>query len=277
MAVDHYENFPVASILLPPAQRSAVVAIYRFARTADDIADEGTASPAERLALLDRFSQELDRIGRNEHSVHPVFAALAPVIAEHQLPLTLFHDLLDAFKQDVHQTRYASHAELLDYCRRSANPVGRLLLHLTGHASEANLQRSDAICTALQLINHWQDVAIDLDKGSQGRIYLPQDDMARFGVTDAELMRRTATTVVSNLLAFELDRAVATMHAGASLGWDLPGRFGMEIRAIVAGGLRVAQKIAAVNYDVFGQRPTLRWFDWPAITWRTVVRPLSLA
>ena len=201
------------------------------------------------------------------------------VIAGHSLPLQLFRDLLNAFLQDVAKDRYRNFAELLDYCRRSADPVGRLLLHLFGHATAGNLARSDAICSALQLINHWQDVGIDAAKGAGGRIYLPQDDMARFGVSDAEILHCAAGAPASGgfraLLQFQVERARAMMLSGAPLGWDLPGRIGLEIRAIVAGGLRILDKIEAVEYDVFRRRPVLQPFDWPLILWRSLVRPLD--
>lgn len=262
---DHYENFPVASLLLPAPLRPAVAAIYGFARTADDIADEGDLQPAERLMLLDGYRAELDRIERGEPTDHPVFLRLRPHVEAHRLPLSLFRDLLDAFAQDVVKDRYTSFAELLDYCRRSANPVGRLLLHLFGAATPANLRRSDAICSALQLINHWQDVGIDLGKGHNGRIYLPQDDMNRFNVTDDQLKCRHASADFCALMRFQVDRARALMLEGAPLGRDLPGRIGMEIRAIVAGGLRILARIEAAGYDVFNRRPVLGALDWPRI------------
>src|SRR5262245_25803800 len=161
MSVGHYENFPVASWLLPGALRPAVAAIYWFARTADDFADEGDAPAADRLVRLDAYRADLDRIAAGTAPVLPVLARLAPVIAAHGLPLRPFRDLLDAFSQDVVKTRYASFDEVLDYCRRSANPVGLLMLHLFGAASAENACRSDAICTGLQLANFWQDVAVD--------------------------------------------------------------------------------------------------------------------
>jgi squalene synthase HpnC len=275
MAVDHYENFPVASILLPPALRVPIAAIYRFARSADDFADEGDVPPGERIACLQAYQFELYAIEHGQPTRHPVFAALRPVIAEYDLPLSLFRDLLDAFTQDVTQDRYADFDELMDYCRRSADPVGRLLLHLFGHASEENLRQSEAICSALQLINHWQDVGIDALKGAKGRIYLPQDDMARFGIADGQVLRRTASADFRALLRFQVERARALMLSGAPLGWRLPGRIGMEIRAIVAGGLRILDKIEAVDFDVFTQRPVLTALDWPLIGWQTLVRPLG--
>jgi squalene synthase HpnC len=275
MPVDHYENFPVASALLPAPLREPVAAIYWFARSADDFADEGDLSPDERRALLAGYCAELDAIERNEPTRRPVFLRLRPVIAQYHLPLQLFRDLLDAFAQDVSKDRYRDFPELMDYCRRSADPVGRLLLHLFGHATTENLSRSDAICSALQLINHWQDVGIDAAKGTTGRIYLPQDDMARFGVNDEEVIRRVASADFRHLLRFQVERARALMLSGASLGWDLPGRTGLEIRAIVAGGLRVLDKIEAIDYDVFARRPKLETLDWPFILWRSLVRPLD--
>lgn len=164
MSVDHYENFPVASLLVPPHLRRPIAVIYHFARSADDLADEGTDPPAARLAALAAYRAELERIAAGTLPQLPLFADLAQVIRDHKLPLQLFHDLLDAFAQDVVKTRYANYTELLDYCRRSANPVGRLVLHLFGRTESARLQESDAICTALQLINFWQDVAIDWKK-----------------------------------------------------------------------------------------------------------------
>jgi squalene synthase HpnC len=268
----HYENFPVASLLLPRPLREPVAAIYAFARSADDFADEGGLAPDQRLAQLHAYQQELDAIAHNRPSSHPIFLRLRPVIEEYQLPLSLFRDLLDAFVQDVTCNRYATYAELLDYCRRSANPVGRLLLHLFRQSSAENLARSDAICTALQLINHWQDVGIDSCKGQNGRIYLPMDEMARFHCTENDILRRLASADFAKLLQFQVQRARALMLAGAPLGRSLPGRIGLEIRAIIAGGLRILEKIEAVNYDVFNHRPQLNALDWPLIGWRALTR-----
>jgi phytoene synthase len=275
MAVDHYENFPVASVLLPAALREPVAAIYAFARSADDFADEGDLSSQQRGALLAAYQVELDAIERGDPTQHPIFLRLRPVIVRFNLPLQLFRDLLDAFTQDVSKDRYRDFAELMDYCRRSADPVGRLLLHLFGHATAENLSRSDAICSALQLINHWQDIGIDAGKGTNGRIYLPQDDMARFGIGDSDVLRRIVSADFCALLQFQVNRARTVMLAGAPLGWDLPGRIGLEIRAIVAGGLRILNKIEAIDYDVFNHRPELQPLDWPLILWRSLVRPLD--
>ncbi|MDK9725524.1 MAG: squalene synthase HpnC [Sterolibacteriaceae bacterium MAG5] len=267
MSVDHYENFPVASVLLPPALREPVAAIYVFARSADDFADEGELPPEERLRRLDAYKAELDAIEAGRPTTHPVFLRLRPVIAAHGLPLPLFRDLLDAFSQDVVKTRYASYAELIDYCRRSADPVGRLLLHLFKAATPENLRRSDCVCSALQLINHWQDVAIDWAKP---RVYLPQEDLDRFGVADAQIAAGLCDERWRELMRFQVDRARALMLEGAPLGRDLPGRMGLEIRAIVAGGLRILDKIEAVDYDIFRRRPVLEKPDWIRILWRAV-------
>ncbi len=259
MSVDHYENFPVASILMPKRLRKPVAAIYHFARAADDIADEGELPNDERLRQLDEFRAELKRIESNETPLQPLFQHLAAEIKEHALPLQPHYDLLDAFSQDVMKKRYASYEELQDYCRRSANPVGNLLLHLYGEATTVNLAYSDAICTSLQLINFWQDVSKDWNIG---RVYLPQDDMARFGVAEAQIAQRISDDRWRALMKFEVDRARALMLQGAPLGSILTGRIGLEMRMIIAGGLRILDKLEAADYDMFNRRPVLRPFDW---------------
>ncbi|HCS14075.1 MAG TPA: squalene synthase HpnC [Zetaproteobacteria bacterium] len=259
MSVDHYENFPVASILMPRRLRRPVAAIYHFARAADDIADEGDLGDAERLRQLDEFRAELDRIGQGEKPRSELFFALFHQIIAYGLPLQPFYDLLDAFSQDVVQKRYADFDELLDYCRRSANPVGNLLLHLYDEATPVNLAYSDAICTALQLINFWQDVAKDW---AIGRVYLPQDDLARFGVSEAQIGAGRADDNWRALMRFEVQRARAMMLEGRPLGIILTGRIGLEMRMIIQGGLRILDKIEAADYDVFNRRPVLRPFDW---------------
>ena len=259
MAVDHYENFPVASILLPRHLRRPVEIIYNFARQADDFADEGDIPNEERLAKLDAFRAELNRIANHENPQSPLFRDVASIVAEHQLPLQLFHDLLDAFSQDVVKKRYANFDELLDYCRRSANPVGRLLLHLYEEATPQNLIYSDAICTALQLINFWQDVKKDY---AIGRIYLPLDEMTRFGVTEAHIAQGLPDKTWRDLMRFQVDRARDIMKSGAPLGTILPGRIGLEMRLIIAGGNRILHKLRSVNFDMFDRRPVLRLHDW---------------
>lgn len=268
MSVDHYENFPVASWLLPRHLRAPVIAIYRFARSADDIADEGNQPPAERLRQLDRYRTALNGIAAGTLAEDPIFQELAAAIKEFQLPLALFHDLLDAFTQDIGKTRYASFEELMAYCRLSANPVGRLLLCLFQAQQPQHLACSDAICTSLQLINHWQDVGIDWNKG---RVYLPQQDLARFGVSEGQIAAGAVDDNWRSLMRYQVERAGTMMAEGAPLGAALPGRIGLELRLIVAGGQRILKKIAAADYDVFRSRPVLKGYDWPLLMWRALI------
>lgn len=269
MAVGHYENFPVASVLLPARLRRPVKVIYAFARSADDFADEGDAPPAERLAALDRYRAELRRIRGGERPATPLFGDVAATIAEFALPIEPFFALLDAFSQDVVKSRYANYGEVLHYCERSANPVGALLLHLYQAATPDNLRRSDAICTGLQLVNFWQDVEIDFRKD---RIYLPQDEMMRFGVGEHDIAMRDAGPAWQNLLAFQTDRARAMLESGAPLAATLPGRIGLELGMIVQGGLRILEKLDAVRGDMFRHRPVLRPADWALLFWRAMRR-----
>jgi phytoene synthase len=266
MPVDHYENFPVASILMPKRLRKPVAAIYHFARAADDIADEGVMPDEERLRQLDEFRAELARIEKNETLLTPLFVNLAAEIKEHALPMQPFYDLLDAFSQDVVKKRYANFEELLDYCRRSANPVGRLLLHLYGEATPVNIAYSDNICTSLQLINFWQDVAKDY---AIGRIYLPQDEMAQYGVTEDQVARRMTNDAWRGLMHFQASRTRAMMISGAPLGSILKGRIGMEMRMIIAGGLCILRKLRNADYDIFNKRPVLRPHNWVAMLFRS--------
>ncbi|ADE11674.1 squalene synthase HpnC [Sideroxydans lithotrophicus] len=259
MPVEHYENFPVASILLPRRLRQPVAAFYHFARAADDIADEGDLTNEERLQQLNDFRDELNHIAADETPQLPLFKRLAVEIKEHALPMQPFRDLLDAFSQDVVKKRYSDYDELLDYCRRSANPVGNLLLHLYEEATSVNIAYSDAICTALQLINFWQDVARD---HAIGRIYLPQDEMAQFGVTEDQISQGQTNDAWRALMRFEVDRTRALMLQGAPLGSILTGRIGLEMRMIIAGGLRILDKLEAADYDMFRHRPVLRPLDW---------------
>ncbi|MFL6659484.1 MAG: squalene synthase HpnC [Massilia sp.] len=267
MPVDHYENFPVASVLLPKRLVPAVEAIYAFARSADDLADEGDALPAQRLAALHAYETALEGIARGEAAPDPMFARLAQVIAQYQLPMQPFHDLLSAFKQDVVTPTYANFELLLDYCARSANPVGLLMLTLYGAADARNVAQSNAICSALQLINFLQDVAIDREKQ---RIYMPLDDLARFGVSAEQLDRADANEAFRALMAFEVARARALMLSGAPLALRLPGRIGWELRMVVQGGLRILEAIEQAQYDVFRRRPKLKLGDWLRIVWRAV-------
>jgi squalene synthase HpnC len=272
---EHYENFPVASWLCPPRLRPAIAAIYAFARTADDIADEGVASPAERLALLDAYRRDLAAAAQGQPASDQwpaVFTPLTHVMRQHALPESLLAALLSAFTQDIEKTRdhaaYADRAELLDYCTRSANPIGRLLLHLYDvHDAEA-LAQSDAICSALQLINFWQDPSVDLPRG---RLYFPLADCARHGVLPGNLLASAPATTSRETLALIADEvawARALMRQGAPLVHRLPGRMGWELRFVVQGGLRILDKIEALGFDTVRDRPTIGAIDAPLLAWR---------
>jgi squalene synthase HpnC len=279
-APTHYENFPVASWLCPPRLRPPIAAIYGFARTADDLADEGAAGAAERLDELHAFRAELAAAARGA-APSPrwpeVFAPLAHAIRTFALPETLLADLLSAFMQDIEKTRdgsgYADRAELLDYCRRSANPIGRLLLHLYGVEEARALAQSDAICSALQLINFWQDLSVDLPRG---RFYLPRADSAVHGLAASDfrsfrpLAPAAPPPAAIALMADEVAWARALMHDGAPLVHRLPGRAGWELRLVVQGGLRILDKIEALGLDSFSQRPTLGKTDAPRLAWRAL-------
>lgn len=279
-APTHYENFPVASWLCPPRLRPPIAAIYAFARTADDIADEGEADAAERLEDLRAFRTELAAVARGAAPSArwpAVFGPLAQAMRDFALPETLLADLLSAFMQDIGKTRdaagYADRAELLDYCRRSANPVGRLLLHLYGVDDAFALAQSDAICSALQLINFWQDLSVDLPRG---RFYLPAADIASHGLTAQDLQgfRPLAPAApppaAIALVAAQVAWARELMNEGAPLVHRLPGRAGWELRFVVQGGLRILDKIEALGFDSWSQRPTIGKSDAPLLVWRAL-------
>lgn len=274
MSVEHYENFPVASWLCPAPLRGTIAAIYWFARTADDIADEGDAPAAQRLADLSAYRADLAAVASGLPPTprwKSVFTPLAAALARHQLPVTLLGDLLSAFEQDVVKTRYHNRAEVLDYCRRSANPVGRLLLHLYGvHDAEA-LAQSDAICTALQLINFWQDVGIDT---ARNRLYIPLDDIASHGLSQESLLTRQDSAATRGLIAEMTTWARNLMLQGAPLVHRVPGRAGWELRLVVQGGLRIAEKITQLDHATLLQRPRIGKLDAPLLLWRaTQMRP----
>ena len=279
MPVEHYENFPVASWLLPARFRPPIEAIYAFARGADDIADEGDLSDAARLQGLASYARALDEIEAGSSPKDAPFARLAWAVREYALPIPLLRDLIDAFSQDVVKKRYATFAELMDYSRRSANPIGRLVLHLfqetgdgpsfpaPGNEGPSLVSCSDAICSGLQIVNFWQDVAVDWQKG---RVYIPQEDLARFGVTEAQIAEQRADARWQALMTFECERARGMLLSGAPLGRALPGRLGLEIRATVQGGLAILDKIDAVSGDVFRNRPVVGPWDWTLILGKLV-------
>lgn len=268
VSVDHYENFPVASVLCPPALRPAIGAIYGFARTADDLADEGEAPAAQRLDDLAAYRADLQAVvaGRAPSARWaPIFEALRDTLRRHALPTALLADLLSAFEQDVVKHRYADRSELLDYCRRSANPVGRLLLHLYGIDDATSLRQSDSICTALQLANFWQDLGVD---AGRGRLYVPASDVARHGVDPELLLGRSDAPAVHALVAELVDWATDLMKTGAPLALSVPGRAGWELRLVVQGGLRILQKIQRAGYTTLVRRPKLGAHDVPLLLWR---------
>ncbi len=277
--IDHYENFPVASVLCPAHLRAPIAAIYHFARTADDIADEGSASAQERLESLESYRKQLlwvsERADFDPAMLDPqwakIFDALGKTLHQYLLPTALLHDLLDAFAQDIVKTRdragYADELELHDYCRRSANPIGRLLLHLYGVTEPEALQQSDAICTALQLINFWQDPSVDIPRG---RFYFTAAAQKKHAVEEADLLALRQTPSISAMLKECVQSACATMASGAPLVHRVPGRAGWELRLVVQGGLRILDKIEALQYATLERRPTLRVWDFVVMGWRSL-------
>jgi squalene synthase HpnC len=266
LAHTHYENFPVASLLLPAHLRHAVTVIYQFAREADDIADEGDASEADRLRALQTYEDELLLIQAYIQPSQPLFLALQQVVKTHRLDVQLLLDLIYAFKQDVVKTRYASFDEVLDYCRYSANPVGRLMLQLYGSDTAQHQLWSDQICTALQLINFYQDIAIDLKKhGQTGRIYLSQDEMQAAGISEQDLRQQRVDAPWQTFFMHNVLRAERILLAGKPLGRALPGRIGFELRMMIAGGERILHKLKSCRGDIYHHRPTLKAYDWPLI------------
>ena len=273
-AITHYENFPVASLLCPPHLRPAIAAIYHFARTADDLADEGDANASQRLSELGRYRADLHAVATAQpHSgIWPqVFDPLAAVIQGFKLPVNLLNDLLDAFEQDIRYTaeqrRYATDDELLNYCSRSANPVGRLLLHLYGITDETSLAQSDQICSALQLINFWQDVSVDV---ARGRWYPSQQAMAQWAVKDADLLPDSGSENARLLIAAYASTARSLMQKGSQLACHIPGRAGWELRLVVQGGLRILDKIEALHFATWRVRPKLNAWDLPVLLWRAL-------
>jgi len=267
LAQSHYENFPVASRLLPKHLRQPIAVIYAFARRADDFADEGNLTSAERIAALDDFSDKLALIEQNKTVDDSTFIALADVTQLQKHHVTLFHDLLTAFKQDVTKARYANFGEVMQYCRYSANPVGRLLLHLNNAASTKNLGYSDAICSALQLTNFLQDIHQDLEESD--RIYIPQDEMVKYGVTEEDIRNKLTNPATRNLIAFQIQRTAKLMQSGAPIGKVLRGRMGLELRMTIMGGSRILYKLNQQYDDVFS-RPRLNKWDIAWVIWKAI-------
>lgn len=272
--IGHYENFPVASWLCPPHLREPITAIYAFARTADDMADEGNATPKQRLLDLSVYREELDGCFDGRPPARRwsrVFRRLQRAVRLYHLPPQPFFDLLDAFEQDVRKTRdgegYASRAELVDYCARSANPIGRLVLHLYEIDDAQSLAQSDAVCTALQLTNFWQDLSVDVPRG---RFYVPAEDCARHGLDPVSPAswpsHPNGSAFVADLVAW----ARETMLHGAPIAKAVRGRGGWELRLVVQGGLRILEKIDRNGGDAFAARPRLTRRDAPVLAWRAL-------
>jgi phytoene synthase len=275
IARDHYENFPVASRLLPRPMRPCIAAIYAFARLADDFADEGDRTTDTRLALLDDWQRRLDRAangtpGDEESDAGAVFVALADTIRTHRLEPSLLSDLLSAFRQDVVVTRYATWDELFDYCRRSANPVGRLVLRIAGYRSAEHDRASDHVCTALQLTNFWQDLERDWQNG---RVYVPQTVLRAHNASESTLDSRALTQEWRAAMRESVARAKEEFIAGRRIADLVRGRLRWELRATWLGGMRILERLEAIDYDVFQSRPTLAKGDVPAIAWRALRWP----
>jgi squalene synthase HpnC len=269
LGVGHYENFPVGSLILPKKFRRPVRVIYAFAREADDVADEGSCPDANRLEQLKGFRTQLTLIEKGQTSDVLLFRELSAIIREFRLPLQPFHDLLDAFTQDVTKTRYANFGEVMAYCRKSANPIGRLLLALYGDNDRRDRAYADAICSSLQLINFLQDIPADFRKG---RIYLPLDEMEEFGITEDTIARAQTSGLWQPFMHKQIDRVRTMLAAGAPLGARLEGRVGLELRMIILGGEVILRKLFNNRGDVFNERPMLRARDWTYMLSRALVR-----
>ncbi|MEK6650929.1 MAG: squalene synthase HpnC [Bacteroidota bacterium] len=270
LASSHYENFPVASRLLPRNVRPHIAAVYAFARIADDIADEPGMENEERLRLLDLWQRRLDAAYAGTAD-HPAFIALGQTVRQFELPQQLFADLLSAFRQDVVTHRYEMFDDVLDYCRRSANPVGRLVLLLFGYHDHALAARSDAICTALQLTNFWQDLGVDVGRD---RLYVPREDLRRFGCSEEQLMTGKSSEQFRSLMAFEVDRTKDLFRQGSTLPGVVRQPLRLELRLTWLGGMRVLDKIERSGYTILQNRPRLRWTDVSAMLIRAL-RPLT--
>ncbi len=279
IAKGHYENFPVASHLLAKKLRYPISAVYTFARTADDFADEGNISQQDRFIALDDYTSELNNIKNSleryqqnkesrffHHSDNLLFIALADTIHQFKIPIELFHDLLTAFKKDIITSRYQTFNEVLAYCRLSANPVGRIMLYLNKSATQANLLNSDAICTGLQLINFYQDIAQDIDEND--RLYLPLEELAQYNLSVSDIRNHINNHNTKAFFTFQLQRTIKLYESGQPLFAQLTGRFAIEIRMIYRGGQLVLEKLAQNNTSIY-QRPRLNRIDKLKIIWHS--------
>jgi squalene synthase HpnC len=273
LARGHYENFPVASWLLPAAMRPHIAAIYAFARTADDFADEGDVPDDLRLRRLDQWQEHLREavdgraLGPGDPAAEAVFTALGATIRACRLDARLFEDLISAFRQDVLVKRYATWDDVLDYCRRSANPVGRLVLGVAGVRDARADAASDALCTALQLTNFWQDLARDWQKG---RVYVPASILGAAGAREQDLDSGVMTSAWRQALREATARTRELFGAGRAVADVVGGRLRWELRATWLGGERILDRLERADFDVFRRRPSLGWSDVPAIAWGAV-------
>lgn len=256
----HYENFPVASLILPRSLRRPIAAVYAFARTADDFADEPEFE-GRRLECLNEFGEKLRNLDQTPPD-DPLFAPLKEAVNKFHIPVALFFDLLTAFKQDVAVSRYKTFQELLDYCRYSANPVGRIVLHIMGYPAPRFMEYSDQICTALQLTNFWQDLFVDLKKN---RIYLPQEDMFRFGYDEAKLTQKMIDQNLKRLMLFEVERTREIFASGRPLCQKIPGRLGWELALTWVGGNAILDQITSQQGNVLSQRPRIGKWEWASL------------
>ncbi|HEY5614867.1 MAG TPA: squalene synthase HpnC [Bacteroidota bacterium] len=264
----HYENFPVASLFLPKEKRKHVAALYAFARTADDFADEPGMTPAERIEAVNDWEEKL-LLSRTVPARHPVFVALSHTIERFEIPVDLLRNLLHAFRSDVTTSRYETFEQVLQYCQYSANPVGRLVLILFNYRSELLMQYSDSMCTALQLTNFWQDLSVDLLKN---RVYLPQEDLRRFQYTEDELFAGEATENFRNLMKFQVKRTEELFRKGKPLLTEVGKDLSLELRLTWNGGMRILRKIEQLNYNVLTQRPVLTGIDKASVLFSSLTQ-----
>jgi len=261
LARDHYENFPVASLMVPKEKRPHVYAIYSFARIADDYADEPGLTPAERVDSIAVWEEQLIDAYRG-HANHPVFVALRETVDRFEMPIELFQRLLTAFRSDVTTHRYESFEDVLGYCENSANPIGRLMLLLFNYRSETTMEFSDFICTALQLTNFWQDVAVDLKKD---RVYIPVEDIREFGYSEDELFERHCSQAFKDLMCYQVERTEQMFREGKPLLSDVGSDLRMELKLTWNGGMRILKKIEQQDFDVLARRPSLSLLDKTSI------------
>ncbi len=263
----HYENFPVGSFLLPREFRKPISLIYAYARVADDLADEGDVPISTRLERLDEWESKLKGSlagGKTE----PFFTDLSAAVTRYAIPPQLLYDLVTAFRMDARGPEFGTFEEVLFYCRHSANPIGRMLLHLFGSFTDENTTRSDAVCSALQLANFWQDLSVDIERN---RFYIPSEDLSRFRVTKKELMEGAGTDNAAPLLKFQIDRTRKMFLEGKSLVHSIDKRFRFELKLTVNGGMRILEKVESMGIEVLRTRPALTKYDWGNIIFRSMI------